>query len=102
MIKSNFIQHKVISSINTRNPFYFLSPIGRRKVHFLLKDGRELVEEYDMDTNVVISRVWKIKNHFGTFVDWEVEIGNLESKQNNLQTVGIQESSNSVCYYYYN
>ncbi|KAH0956231.1 hypothetical protein HN011_004069 [Eciton burchellii] len=68
---------------------------GRRKVHFLLKDGRELVEEYDMDTNVVISRVWKIKNHFGTFVDWEVEIGNLESKQNNLQTVGIQESSNS-------
>jgi len=67
----------------------------------LLKDGREMVEEYDMDTNVIVSRAWKIKNHFGTFVDWEIEIGNIEPKQNNLQTVGIQESSNSVRYYYY-
>lgn len=80
--------------------FYCLLYIGRRKAHFLLKDGREMVEEYDTDTNVLICRGWKVKNNFGTFLDWDVEVGDAEPKQSSLQTIGIQETSNNVCMLY--
>ncbi|EZA52753.1 hypothetical protein DMN91_002108 [Ooceraea biroi] len=68
---------------------------GGRKAHFLLEDGREMVEEYNAETNVVIRRTWKTKNSFDTFTGWEVEVGTSVPKQNNLETTGIQESSTS-------
>ncbi|XP_050449225.1 protein DPCD-like [Cataglyphis hispanica] len=68
---------------------------GRRKVHFLLENGEEMVEEYNMDTNVVVRRIWKKKNSFGTDQGWIVEIGDPEPKENNIEKEGIQESSNT-------
>lgn len=73
--------------------------IGKRKVHFLLENGKEMVEEYNMDTNVVVRRIWKEKNSFGTDQGWIVEIGDPEPKENNIEKDGIQESSNTVCYF---
>ncbi|KAL6446286.1 hypothetical protein ACFW04_001116 [Cataglyphis niger] len=69
--------------------------IGRRKVHFLLENGEEMVEEYNIDTNVVVRRIWKKKNSFGTDQGWIVEIGDPEPKENNVEKEGIQESSNT-------
>lgn len=73
--------------------------IGKRKVHFLLENGKEMVEEYNMDTNVVVRRLWKKKNNFDTDIGWTVEIGDPEPKENTIEKDGIQESSNTVCYF---
>ncbi|KYQ48263.1 Protein DPCD [Trachymyrmex zeteki] len=69
---------------------------GKRKVHFLMEDGKEMVEEYSTDTNVVVRRAWKQKNGFGTNIGWMVEVGDPELKQNNIEIYGIEESSNTV------
>lgn len=72
---------------------------GKRKVHFLLENGKEMVEEYHVDTNVVARRTWKEKNGFGTNVGWVVEVGDPELKQNDIEIYGIKESSNAVCHF---
>lgn len=76
---------------------------GKRKVHFLLENGKEMVEEYHVDTNVLLRRAWKEKGNFGQDIGWTIEVGDPEPKQNNIEMFGIQESSNAVCYltYYY-
>lgn len=68
---------------------------GKRKVHFLFENGKEMVEEYSMETDVVLRRIWKKKNNFGTDIGWVVEIGDPEPKENNIEKDGIQESSNT-------
>ncbi|XP_012541146.1 protein DPCD [Monomorium pharaonis] len=68
---------------------------GKRKVHFLLEDGKEMVEEYNTNTNVVVRRAWKKKNGFGTNIGWTVEVGDPELKQNNIEIYGIEESSSA-------
>ena len=53
---------------------------GRRRLVYAYEDGKEMVEEYDMKTHVIISR--KIKKP-STFKEskWEYEIGDgLEKK----------------------
>lgn len=77
------------------NIFFLLS--GKRKVHFLMEDGREMVEEYHLETNVLIRRAWKEKGKLGQDIGWNVEIGDPEPKQNNIDICGIQESSSAVC-----
>jgi len=64
---------------------------GKRKVHFLMEDGKEMVEEYNMDTNVVVRRAWKEKNNFGTDTGWTVEVGDPERKPNDIEIYGIEE-----------
>lgn len=80
--------------------------LGHRKVHYLFEDGREMVESYNMDTNVVVRRVWKKKSNFGTDVGCDVEVGDPESKfgQNLINSeqnteIIIQESLSVVCYF---
>ncbi|XP_025075461.1 protein DPCD [Pogonomyrmex barbatus] len=68
---------------------------GKRKVHFLLENGKEMVEEYNLDTNVVVRRAWKAKNGFGTNIGWTIEVGDPEIKVDNIEIYGIQESSNA-------
>lgn len=58
-----------------------------------------MVEEYNIDTNVVVRRAWKEQNSFGTNIGWAVEVGDPELKQNNIEIYGIEESSNAVCYF---
>lgn len=62
-----------------------------------MEDGREMVEEYHLETNVLIRRAWKEKGKLGQDIGWNVEIGDPEPKQNNIDICGIQESSSAVC-----
>ncbi|KOX80955.1 Protein DPCD [Melipona quadrifasciata] len=68
---------------------------GKRKVHFLMEDGREMVEEYHLQTNVVVRRAWKEKGKLGQDVGWKVEIGDPEPRQSNIEIYGIEESSST-------
>ncbi|XP_029156929.1 protein DPCD [Nylanderia fulva] len=65
---------------------------GHRKVHSLFQNGAEMVEEYNLDTHVVMRRIWKKKNSFGTDLGWTVEIGDPEPNENSME-IGIRESS---------
>ncbi|CAD1471824.1 unnamed protein product, partial [Heterotrigona itama] len=67
----------------------------KRKVHFLMEDGKEMVEEYHLETNVLVKRAWKEKGKLGQDVGWKVEIGDPEPKQSNIEIYGIQESSST-------
>ncbi|XP_053978965.1 protein DPCD [Hylaeus anthracinus] len=68
---------------------------GKRKVHFLLEDGREMVEEYHLETNVLLRRAWKETGKLGQNTGWNIEIGDPEPMQNNIEVYGIQESSSN-------
>lgn len=67
-----------------------------------MEDGKEMVEEYHMATNVLVRRAWREKGNFVKNNDyWVVEVGDPELKQNNIETYGIQESSSTVRTSYY-
>ncbi|XP_075894787.1 protein DPCD [Nelusetta ayraudi] len=48
---------------------------GKRKIHYLFSDGKEMAEEYDMKTDELIVRRWRNKNSFGAQGQWELEVG---------------------------
>ncbi|XP_018606342.1 protein DPCD isoform X2 [Scleropages formosus] len=48
---------------------------GKRKVHYLFSDGKELAEEYEMNTDELLVRKWRKKNAVGAQGPWEVEVG---------------------------
>lgn len=92
---TQYLENLINKSINNFT-IIFCSP-GKRKVHFLLEDGRELVEEYHLETNVVTRRAWREKGKLGQDVGWVVEIGDPEpKKEDTLETSGIRESSSAV------
>ncbi|XP_015520020.1 protein DPCD [Neodiprion pinetum] len=69
---------------------------GKRKVHFMMGDGKEMVEEYHLDTNVLTRRAWREKGKLGQDVGWAVEVGDPDPKPlDNLEVSGIRESSNT-------
>ncbi|XP_068590743.1 protein DPCD-like, partial [Cebidichthys violaceus] len=48
---------------------------GKRKIHFLFTDGKEMTEEYDLKTDELIVRKWRHKSTLGAQGQWEVEVG---------------------------
>ncbi|XP_062436250.1 protein DPCD isoform X1 [Rhea pennata] len=60
---------------------------GKRKVHYLFEDGREMAEEYDAKTGQLASRKWREKNALGGSSKWQVEVG-----EPNLPLMGTLES----------
>lgn len=68
-----------------------------KKVHYALADGREMVEEYNMDTNVVTRRAWKVQNKMGGEGDWNIELGDAEPNFNkDSEQILIKEDSSQV------
>ncbi|XP_018569951.1 protein DPCD [Anoplophora glabripennis] len=65
-----------------------------KRVHFDFGDGREMVEEYNLDTNVVTRRAWRHNKELKGEDKWEVEIGDPEPVYNKEETVLIRENSN--------
>lgn len=56
-----------------------------------------MVEEYNLDTNVVVRRSWKAHKKFGSQPYWEVEVGDPEPAfAQDLDTIGISETSTAV------
>lgn len=62
-----------------------------------MEDGREMVEEYHLETNVLLRRAWKRMGKFGQNTGWDIEIGDPEPRQDNIEVCGIQESTSAVC-----
>ncbi|XP_032419197.1 protein DPCD [Xiphophorus hellerii] len=48
---------------------------GKRKIHYLFTDGKEMAEEYDLKTDELISRKWRQKSTLGVQGVWQVEVG---------------------------
>lgn len=59
-----------------------------RKVHYKFKDDAEMIEEYSMETSILLRRLWKKKPHiFGiqtnhnefneTLFNWDIELGEI-------------------------
>uniref|UniRef100_A0A2A4IZW6 Protein DPCD n=1 Tax=Heliothis virescens TaxID=7102 RepID=A0A2A4IZW6_HELVI len=46
-----------------------------KKIHYKFQDDKEMVEEYNVDTQVLLRRAWKVKGKLGGDGKWEVEIG---------------------------
>ncbi|KAJ8910033.1 hypothetical protein NQ315_003463 [Exocentrus adspersus] len=65
-----------------------------KKVHFDFGDGREMVEEYNLDTNVVTRRAWRCNKELKGEDKWDVEIGDPEPVYNSDDMPLIRENSN--------
>nr|KAF6322223.1 hypothetical protein mPipKuh1_004018 [Pipistrellus kuhlii] len=48
---------------------------GRRKVHYLFPDGKEMAEEYDEKTSELLVRKWRVKSALGALGQWRIEVG---------------------------
>ncbi|XP_025958717.2 protein DPCD [Dromaius novaehollandiae] len=69
---------------------------GKRKVHYLFEDGKEMAEEYDMKTGQLASRKWREKNALGGSGKWQVEVGEPTSPLvGTLESELIKESSSN-------
>ncbi|KAK3911295.1 Protein DPCD [Frankliniella fusca] len=65
---------------------------GVRKVHYNLPDGKEMVEEYNLQTDVLQRRMWKVSDTVRG-EKWNVEVGDQLPQFDNLESVGIQENA---------
>ncbi|XP_068255316.1 protein DPCD isoform X1 [Nyctibius grandis] len=71
---------------------------GKRKIHYLFEDGKEMAEEYDMTSGQLLSRKWREKNTLGGSGKWQVEVGEPTSPLLGvLESELITESSSNVC-----
>ncbi|XP_049762816.1 protein DPCD [Schistocerca cancellata] len=68
---------------------------GKRKIHYKLEEGLEMVEEYSLDTNVLVRRAWRDRRKLCGNHQWAVEVGDPEPQTNSLDAVGIKEDVNS-------
>jgi hypothetical protein len=46
-----------------------------KKIHYKFDDDKEMVEEYNNETQVLLRRAWKVKGKLGSEGKWAVEIG---------------------------
>ncbi|KAM7536003.1 hypothetical protein Aperf_G00000099681 [Anoplocephala perfoliata] len=64
---------------------------GRTKVHYSFPDGREMAEQYDNNSGIIIERKWKEVPVLGGEGRWTFEIGQEPEKPD----TDIRESSSS-------
>ena len=62
---------------------------GKKKVHASYVGGVEMVEEYDVITDKLLTRKWKKESQLGGEGNWEFEIGGSNGSANEF----LQESS---------
>ncbi|XP_061423745.1 protein DPCD isoform X2 [Lethenteron reissneri] len=48
---------------------------GRRRIHYSFEDGREMIEEYDVITELLMLRRWRVRSMLGAPWAWETEVG---------------------------
>ncbi|CAL8330338.1 unnamed protein product [Lota lota] len=70
---------------------------GKRKIHYLFEDGKEMAEEYDFTTDDLLVRKWRSKNPLGAPGEWQIEIGEPFAALASLDSEMIKENfSNPV------
>ncbi|KAM7393804.1 hypothetical protein PAMP_020649 [Pampus punctatissimus] len=65
---------------------------GKRKIHYLFTDGKEMAEEYDLKTDELIVRKWRLKSTLGAQGLWQVEIGEPSGPVTSSDTEVIKEN----------
>ncbi|KAL7060941.1 hypothetical protein AAHC03_09800 [Spirometra sp. Aus1] len=68
---------------------------GRTKIHYTFDDSREMVEQYDSRTQVLIERKWKCPTQLGGEGSWTYEVGEPPQARSTLFD-DIQESNANV------
>ncbi|XP_050348704.1 protein DPCD isoform X2 [Nymphalis io] len=64
-----------------------------KKIHYKFDDGKEMVEEYNVDTKVLLRRAWKMKGKLGGEGKWSVELGDpIPETTPNADSIAIIES----------
>ncbi|CAH2234129.1 jg5830 [Pararge aegeria aegeria] len=64
-----------------------------KKIHYKFDDGNEMVEEYNVDTRVLLRRAWNMKGKLGGEGKWSVEIGDpIPDATTNADTLDLMES----------
>uniref|UniRef100_A0A8C6H317 Protein DPCD n=1 Tax=Mus spicilegus TaxID=10103 RepID=A0A8C6H317_MUSSI len=67
---------------------------GKRMVHYLFPDGKEMAEEYDEKTSELLVRKWRVKNALGALGQWQLEVGEpVPSGAGSLGSELIKESN---------
>lgn len=77
-----------------------------RKVHYKFEDGAEMMEEYTMETGIIMRRSWKKKQNMfdvqtdtsgfnGSLFDWDIELGNTISSNHDSNFL-VKESNTTV------
>lgn len=69
--------------------------VGVRKIHYKLPDGKEMVEEYNMSTDVLQRRMWKAFDPFRG-EKWDIELGDPLAQMDSVDSIGIKENSTAV------
>lgn len=68
-----------------------------KKIHYKFDDGREMVEEYNVDTQVLLRRAWKLKGKLGGEGKWLVEVGDpIPDATPSTDALDISESKDQV------
>lgn len=67
-----------------------------KKVRYEFENGQEMVEEYNLDTNIVTRRAWRVKSKVGGDENWEIELGDPQPNQFQNGNSLIKESSTQV------
>lgn len=71
-----------------------------KKIHYKFQDDKEMVEEYNVDTQVLLRRAWKVKGKLGGDGKWDVEIGDpIPDATPHIDGAGadLMESKDQVC-----
>lgn len=68
-----------------------------QNVHYKFTDGAEMIEEYSMETWILLRRSWKKKRNIldGTFVKWDIEVGDTFQSIDDLNFI-LKEADISV------
>lgn len=71
-----------------------------KKFHYKFDDDKEMVEEYNNDTKVLLRRAWKLKGKLGGEGKWSVEIGDpIPEAAPTIEISEIMESKDQVHFY---
>nr|CAI5851876.1 unnamed protein product [Callosobruchus analis] len=65
-----------------------------KKIHYAFENGEEMVEEYNLETNVITRRAWKRKGELEGEGKWDIEIGDPEPNYEKKDEEVIKESPN--------
>ncbi|KAG8435382.1 hypothetical protein GDO86_013366 [Hymenochirus boettgeri] len=69
---------------------------GRRKVHYLFPDGKEMAEEYDAKSHELLVRKWRQKSALGANGQWNFEVGESQLQgAGTIQPDFLKESSSN-------
>eukprot|EP00771_Trimastix_marina_P001795 gnl/Trimastix_PCT/2897.p1 GENE.gnl/Trimastix_PCT/2897~~gnl/Trimastix_PCT/2897.p1 ORF type:complete len:212 (+),score=20.90 gnl/Trimastix_PCT/2897:43-636(+) len=72
---------------------------GRKKIHTTWEDGREMVEEFDLQTDALLVRKLRSPTELGGEGEWHYEIGEPPPRASQIERTGFSESSSNPFFF---